>query len=224
MANRTFERMQNVPKLPEEMADRWNLLYSFPSSLPREAADNLGYKRLLIEKKTWLSSVVTEIDIEVLTILHDLEIMPFELKEIKEYQKNIADKFNMPVKKRGKLGGILLIFSAIALTYFICLCSNGIKIYGWFIPVAIFLFIYSIASISQDLFFWASIKINEYQREIPLFAIHHANEIKKKLPDTEFFIEELTCPLFVDPFLVMVYREKKYYIDVWDELKFLSER
>ena len=79
--------------------------------------------------------------------------------------------------------------------------------------------------------YWKSTPLNQYQREIPAFALLRATQIKKALNaaniESNFQIEELTkkSQSFVyDPFMVLHVAGKKLYIDVWNEPKFEGRR
>lgn len=69
---------------------------------------------------------------------------------------------------------------------------------------------------------WERSTIEKYDSPIPDFALSRAIELKQELRQANFEIEYLRVN--PDPFLVMVYGDKRYYIDVWDEPKFEGRR
>lgn len=83
---------------------------------------------------------------------------------------------------------------------------------------------------------WRLTKLKDYKKPVPEFAISKAVQIKKAMPEAEFYIDQLA----IDPFLIVVAGfnpvdystnqpsrylppDKAAYIDVWDEPKFESE-
>ena len=73
---------------------------------------------------------------------------------------------------------------------------------------------------------WVSIAIENYNREIPEFALSTAVQLAELLPYASFHIEELYQENLQllrptpDPFLVMDCGGVRYYLHVWDEPKF----
>lgn len=73
---------------------------------------------------------------------------------------------------------------------------------------------------------WAEVELSKYTGAVPIHVLNKALEIKRFLPEVEFYIEHLSeTP---DPFLVAKLANSSgyswegfsYYIDVWDEPKF----
>lgn len=73
---------------------------------------------------------------------------------------------------------------------------------------------------------WTRHPISGYSKPIPEFVLNKAVQIKEKLPDVQFLIDELGTVRRLkkiqppDPFLVAVLGNEEYYIEVWDEPKF----
>ena len=67
---------------------------------------------------------------------------------------------------------------------------------------------------------WEAIAISRYNRPIPEFVLNKAVQIKERLPEAEFFVEELNVKRIPDPFLVVQFGLERYYVEVWDEAKF----
>jgi len=68
---------------------------------------------------------------------------------------------------------------------------------------------------------WSSIGLQHYLNPVPDFALYKALQIREEFPQTSFKI----CALqeeqkTYDPFLVVAYYGKEYYIAVWDEPSF----
>jgi hypothetical protein len=79
---------------------------------------------------------------------------------------------------------------------------------------------------------WNTHSLYGYSKAIPDFALDRAVAIKKGLPETEFYVDELTQQFsdletqkhVPDPFMVMTYKTVTLYLDVWDEPKFEGRR
>jgi hypothetical protein len=70
---------------------------------------------------------------------------------------------------------------------------------------------------------WRCTKLAKFQGEIPEFALSRAVEIKERLPNARFYVEELTVEKRYDPFLVVACGRERFYIDVWDEAEFEAQ-
>jgi hypothetical protein len=62
-----------------------------------------------------------------------------------------------------------------------------------------------------------------YPSPVPEFALSHALEIKRELPEAQFCVEHLGWH-DPDPFLVLIVEGVRYHIDVWDEPSFEGVR
>lgn len=72
---------------------------------------------------------------------------------------------------------------------------------------------------------WTKVRYNDYAYQIPEFVLQTAIDIKKDLPDANLYIDQLTVANFtVDPFLVVNYKQKDYYVEVWNEPKYKQKR
>lgn len=79
---------------------------------------------------------------------------------------------------------------------------------------------YKVSKAAQTMSYWTSTALESYDYPVPEFVLLRACELKEELPLAKFEVEYMR----VDPFLVMVYGSKRYYIDVWDEPKFEGRR
>ena len=70
---------------------------------------------------------------------------------------------------------------------------------------------------------WCAYALAQYSRAVPEFAISRAIELKRELPDAQFFVEEIVTSR-IDPFMYMVCGGETYYLDVWDEPGFEGRR
>jgi hypothetical protein len=67
---------------------------------------------------------------------------------------------------------------------------------------------------------WRVVPLQNYEGEIPEFALSHALEIKERIPSAEFEIEELRVEKRYDPFLIACCGKERFYIDAWEEEDF----
>lgn len=72
---------------------------------------------------------------------------------------------------------------------------------------------------------WDEKKLSEYKGFVPDFVLNKAIELKRRIPEVEFGVVELTR--HTDPFLVAYIggayewqRKEQFYIEVWDEAAF----
>ena len=68
---------------------------------------------------------------------------------------------------------------------------------------------------------WNHTKLSSYKQAIPEFVIRKAVQIKDAMPEVDFFVQFISEPK-ADPFLIAVYGEEMYYIEVWNEPRFES--
>jgi hypothetical protein len=67
---------------------------------------------------------------------------------------------------------------------------------------------------------WRRIPLRDYDGPVPEFARSRALELETCLPDVMFEIEELRADKRYDPFLIAIYGNERFYIDVWEEWEF----
>jgi hypothetical protein len=67
---------------------------------------------------------------------------------------------------------------------------------------------------------WRTVPLKDYDAEVPEYALSHALEIKERMPEAEFDVEELRVEKRYDPFLIVYCGRERFYIDVWDEPPF----
>jgi len=231
MNSETPKRMTKVPETIEKMADDWEVTLSFPSDLPKKLKDNLGYKPLSVAYEKWINNIVTEIDLQVLKLLEKLNIMPFNPKDIREYQQHLVEPLNQEYAQLiAKKNRISSIFFAIIIIMLIA-CISGfiwnippLKYCGWFSFISIFICAWHHQD-SKDSApcYWATIGLKEYYEKIPVSVLTHIININENLKESKFTIEKMKAHglnMKKNRLLVMVYREKKYYIDIWDESEF----
>jgi len=70
---------------------------------------------------------------------------------------------------------------------------------------------------------WAVVPLENYEGEVPAFALSHALEVKERIPTAHFEVEELRVEKRYDPFLVVCCDKERFYIDVWEEEEFENE-
>ncbi len=71
--------------------------------------------------------------------------------------------------------------------------------------------------------YWRRVELSRYGGDIPAFAISRAVEIKQRLPQALFYVEELIVDKQYDPFLLVQCGRERFYVDVWDERDFERE-
>jgi hypothetical protein len=192
--------------------------------LAEEAAKLLGYAKL---KQT----VVAKNGIGDLSrALRELDIQPFSRESVERYKAEApddADLADVPrfFKRRRTLACIFpwliplcVILSAIG--------TAG----GWFISwkVGLASLVVSIVILAKICEFddrlaalflrWERVGLAEYQEAVPLYVLRKAIDIKKRVPDAEFYIEQRAK----DPFLIVKHGGEEHYIEVWREPMFES--
>ena len=70
---------------------------------------------------------------------------------------------------------------------------------------------------------WHTVPLKDYEGEVPEYALSHAVEIKERMPNVDFEVEELRVEKRYDPFLIVYCDRERFYIDVWDEQPFEKE-
>lgn len=68
---------------------------------------------------------------------------------------------------------------------------------------------------------WGRVKLSEYKKPVPDFAIERAIQLKRECPQVEFWVEELSDA--VDPFLIAHIGREGYYIACWEEARFEAQ-
>lgn len=228
------KRMTKVPETIEKMAEDWEVTFlSFYINPLKEIKDDLDDMVINNGYTRWFNNVITEIDLQVLKILEELNILPFGPKAIKKYQQDLIEPHELEYKNlidkdlfKLKMFAVLFFTTLIA-----CICGNiwnisMIKYLGWISLASIIaVILYSMTYDDAKQFHWCSINLKEYMGEIPLSVLGHANEIKKMLKESNFYIQKMRFSILgnnVDNirFLIMIYSEKIYYIDIWDNSEF----
>ena len=210
-------------------------------SLAQEAKKELGYlgldsKILSLENGEWKKETI-QIFAETLA---ELDINPFSKPSVDKYKKvalRDARKFRINF-----LGKNFRISNSIVKVIFCSFCTSFIGLfvllYGMlteslgstyqivvvadiFVLVASFIFLVLTSSLSSSSLEWQKTKLSVYRGEIPEFVLRKAIQIKKATPGfLEFFVEHIGKE---DPFLIVRFLEKEYYVEVWDEPKFESQ-
>jgi hypothetical protein len=70
---------------------------------------------------------------------------------------------------------------------------------------------------------WRRFPMRDYDGPVPEFARSRAFELETYLPGVTFEIEELRADKRYDPFLIAIYGNERFYIDVWEEREFESK-
>lgn len=65
---------------------------------------------------------------------------------------------------------------------------------------------------------WRTTELSMYVKPVPEYVLRKCVQIKRAIPEAQFFVEELTTT--EDPFMVVRVGEESAYIEVWDEPKF----
>jgi hypothetical protein len=89
---------------------------------------------------------------------------------------------------------------------------------------ALFPFAYLVRTQSRQ-WEWKQTRLNEYEGEVPKFALDTAEEIHMRAPGTRFYIEQLVntdTQRVVDPFLIAYdpADQTLHYVEVWEEPNF----
>lgn len=72
---------------------------------------------------------------------------------------------------------------------------------------------------------WKSTAISSYKKAVPTYALHTALQVQEKMPEAQFYVDELIVESRApDPFLYVAVGKKRFYLDVWDEPTFKGER
>jgi hypothetical protein len=157
-----------------------------------------------------------------------LEALPFTPESIERYKVQVKKKNSQKLVYTGIILGAILfclsfgpVFLGLPLHWFSA---------GWvaFMFVASFvcgsfLCFYSVCRRNRNKILWGlwqTTPLSEYKEPVPEFALRYAIEIKKKIPQVEFSIRHFVS---ADPFLVVHYEGKDYYIAVWGEPDFKAE-
>jgi hypothetical protein len=67
---------------------------------------------------------------------------------------------------------------------------------------------------------WYRVPLRDYDAPVPEFARSRALELETCLPGVTFEVEELRADKRYDPFLIAIYGNERFYIDVWEEREF----
>lgn len=67
---------------------------------------------------------------------------------------------------------------------------------------------------------WRQAPLRAYDGEVPAFVLSRALDIKDRVPNAEFEVDELRVDKRYDPFLVVWCGREQFYIDVWEEDEF----
>jgi hypothetical protein len=70
---------------------------------------------------------------------------------------------------------------------------------------------------------WHTVPLRDYDGEVPEYVLSRALEVKEKMPNAEFEVQELRVAKRYDPFLIVYCGRERFYIDAWDEKPFEEE-
>jgi hypothetical protein len=115
-------------------------------------------------------------------------------------------------RERGKDHWSLAIFPAILLVAY-CI--------SFFFSGFIFIFL-AVIFLGPPTKKWEKFPLSGYTGHVPRFALETAQEIKMRCSGAELIVEQLINK--PDPFLVAVFEEECYYVEVWKEPKYKQER
>ena len=72
---------------------------------------------------------------------------------------------------------------------------------------------------------WEMSPLKGYEKEVPGFALETAHEIRLRVPEAKFYIDELLVQrITMDPFLVVRLHGEKFYVEVWEEPSYRQVR
>ena len=192
--------------------------------LANQAADVLGYNLLKTSIKQGFSSS------KLRKTLKELDIRPFSIESVRKYKDSALRKANNRHNRLisvMKVGLPLLISGVLAMMIIAGLKDAHVLVPSlaiafcavWFLfSVAVTGIPYSFLLMSEErMLVWEKDLIKDYNRPIPEFALQTALDIKEKLPEASFYIEELRTPKKIDPFLIVEYGKEVFYLEVWNE-------
>lgn len=229
-----------LQRVEAEQAEEEQFEITDDKRFAQEAKMLLGYSMLETENASQIrkqahQTSMLKVNAKLVEILKELDIRPFSKKSVEAYKTNKIKK----LKRRDHTSfamfvfGVVLVVSSIVLIFASAAKDNdgGDVLSDWWAIPGILMAICSIPLIGLNVpsdrkrYEWTQTKIAFYGRPIPEFAIQTAIDIKKRLPEAYFEVEELTERRVVDPFLVVsVEHGPDYYIEVWNEPGFKQER
>lgn len=72
---------------------------------------------------------------------------------------------------------------------------------------------------------WQQTSFESYQDQMPEYALQTAVDVKKHLPMATICVDRLIISdMVIDPFLVVRYKARDYYVEVWNEPKYKQQR
>lgn len=213
-------------------------MLNLSTDLAKEAKSRLGYEagsNLLLQQQSIQQNKET-----LAKVFDALGIEPFNRATVERYKAAQLKRLNKGIglwqwaNSESAIGSAVilgLVIGVIGLVLnFICnFRPVGANICWWLFPVASFSYFTFVvlAGLGQDRqrFRWDMSNINYYEKPVPHFALSRAIELKKQLPNAEFYVEELKSEtLTKDPFLVLKAGGFFCYLDVWDEPTFEGRR
>jgi hypothetical protein len=200
-------------EIPGEFLGRLNTL--------KEAKEVLGASSVTVEKE--LQELEEKVKgTQLASALNKLGISVFTKRSVERYKEQKLNMVNGPIvqkrKRKIKIGALLLLPG---LCFFIWSCIIG-GATGLF--VSIFSLCAMVLGVSLLNFpftwRWKKYPISHYKGFIPMSVLETAAKIKKELQDVEIYVEALEKEKKRDPFILVSYGDREYYIDVWDEPEF----
>ena len=173
----------------------------------------------MLLKKVKLERTETPLD----SLLSELNIPVYTSYSVKEYKKQKQERIKKSRKKR--ISHILILISCISFLLFsffamVFISEKGsskmeiavgiLSLLFLFIGCSAFIKAVYISETSE----WVRVPLSN--SDIPLRLLKKIYLIKEKIPDAEFFIEELKGIKNDEKFLFVVHRGKTYYLAIWN--------
>lgn len=212
--------------------ERYDFASLSVSSVLAEAAKTLGYGFEPALRGTLLEA------------LRKLEIAPLNRDAVEKY-KSSKEKNGWYSGTKVWLGMIASLISVVALTWFIDhkfanwdqFSFPNFLVIGLSLGIVVFSIITLWFTFSDDAIIgegtryvrnWTVNSLHGYSNFVPEHVLSKALEIKKEVPEAKFLVYDLMEHSETykrprrdpDPFLEVVLREERYYIEVWDERDF----
>lgn len=164
-------------------------------SLLKEAEKLLGYK----------SDKISELILA--------GFVPFTKKSVEEYKKKAIKTYRRPFYKN-------------SCYFLLASCAFGFLAASFSVFFAIGAAVCFIVAILSALigssYEWRSVRIKEYNKQIPEFVLQTAVDVQKAFPSMVLLVEEIQAT--TDPFLVVTNGAHDYYLEVWNEPSYKQER
>jgi hypothetical protein len=196
-----------------------------------QVGERLGYTNL----------ANTEVaDEQLKRCLAELEIQPFTAESVTKYKAQAVAEFEAAAVKRGEgelsdtslrwfaasvICGLALLLATALASPFVGNPAAFLVFVGAFV-VAGALAMVGLLIPREAPYRWYLRQLERYEGPVPEFALQTALDIKKRLPEARFWVDELRRNAPTDePFLsVSLHDSGRYYLEVWNEPGFTQKR